>query len=407
MAFLSAAMVMVLTGRLHDAVLYGQLPVAKIFLVAGIVLFWASRGGSVLAIAMKTLPARGFIALTAALYLSVPFSLWKGLSAEMATKWTLSSLPIVLIVSTSIRSVGDLERLLRALVLMVLASTALILLGQGIAIDTAAGPRLSLAGSYDPNDFAAVIAATSSVCVWALRDRGWFWKVLGYLGLACCGFLIVKTGSRGGAITLGAVLAGTTLFLPRSMPRVARLGIGVSMIAGIAFAPSSFLDRLATLNDVTKDYNYTENSGRIAVWKRGFGYFAGSPITGVGVGAFPVADGQWSKANGYVRGFKWSVAHNLFIETASELGLPGLIALLFSLLPVVFTWRRVRKLQAVSEEDERLKRVIETIALSTLAFLLATMFINGLFNPLLLMLVAMSIGAHTLLKHKSKLLRPT
>ena len=158
---------------------------------------------------------------------------------------------------------------------------------------------------------------------------------------------------------------------------------------------------MSTLTDVGTDYNLTESDGRIAVWTRGLGYIARSPLVGVGAGAYPIADGRWAVQHGFLKAFKWSAAHNLFIETAAELGLPGFVALLCSLFPIVFTWRRLSALPSRSDEDERLRRAVETIALTTLTYLLATMFVNALFGPMLLTLISLNIAAHVLVNRSS------
>jgi O-antigen ligase len=400
-ALLAALMVMVLTGRLHDALLYGKLPVAKIFLAVGALFFFMSNGAAALQAALKTLPGRGFLALSAAVFASVPFSVLKSHSFEVALAWLYSNVPIFIIVATALRSIGDLERVLRALILMVLASAAIILAGMGIVEYGPEGARVSLAGSYDPNDFAAVIAASSAACLWALRGKPWLWKLLGALGLLASGYLVVKTGSRGGGLSLGLLLVGSALFVPNLMTRTARLGVLVALVVGAASAPSSFTERMASLADVGNDYNVTSRSGRVEVWKRGLSFVVRSPAVGVGAGAYPIADGRWAEEHGETAGFKWSAAHNLLLETAAETGLPGFVALLCCLLPAIVTWRRIRKLSPTSDTELRLQRAIEALALLTLTYLLAATFVNGLYNPLVTMITALSVAAHVLLSQSS------
>lgn len=390
-------MVMVLTGRLHDALLYGKLPVAKIFLAVGALFFFVSGGMTALKAALRTLPARGFVALTAAVFASVPFSLLKSHSADVAIAWLTANVPIAIIVATSIRSVADLERVLRALILMVLASAAIVLAGLGTVMYGPDGPRVSIAGSYDPNDFAAVIAASSALCLWAIRGKSTLWKVLGALGLLACGVIVVKTGSRGGGLTLGLLLVGSALFIPGYMSRTARLGLIAALMIGAAFLPSSFAARMATLTEVGDDYNFTSRSGRIEVWKRGVTFIARSPIVGVGAGAYPIADGRWAEEHGETAGFKWSAAHNLLLETAAETGIPGFLALLCCLLPAIVTWRRIRRMSPTSDAELRLQRATEALALLTLTYFVATSFVNGLYNPMVTVITALSIAVHVLL----------
>jgi O-antigen ligase len=97
------------------------------------------------------------------------------------------------------------------------------------------------------------------------------------------------------------------------------------------FAPSAFRERMFTLNNLESDYNTTDYMGREQVWKRGLGYWKGSPIWGVGVGNFQYAEGRTLMA--MRQGGKWSAAHNSYLEALVDLGAVGFgifIALLWN-----------------------------------------------------------------------------
>ena len=72
------------------------------------------------------------------------------------------------------------------------------------------------------------------------------------------------------------------------------------------------------------DYSYTSDTGRRAVWERGWGYFRAFPLTGVGADNFTVAEmlGRDVQSGLRVGG---AVAHNSYLEILSENGLPGFI----------------------------------------------------------------------------------
>src|SRR3989442_13656065 len=65
------------------------------------------------------------------------------------------------------------------------------------------------------------------------------------------------------------------------------------------------------------------------VWKRGIGYMLGRPLLGVGAQAFGVAEGTLApeavEREEYGKGFKWSTAHNAFVEIGAEIGVLGLL----------------------------------------------------------------------------------
>ncbi len=72
------------------------------------------------------------------------------------------------------------------------------------------------------------------------------------------------------------------------------------------------------------DFGETSNSQRIEIWKKSLVSIASHPILGVGIGNFPVVldqNIQLSKAG--------SSAHNIYLQVASEMGIPALLTFLF------------------------------------------------------------------------------
>jgi O-antigen ligase len=64
------------------------------------------------------------------------------------------------------------------------------------------------------------------------------------------------------------------------------------------------------------------------------GYMASHPLTGVGVAAFPIAEGRLSslaERQAFGMGLKWSAAHNSFVQIGAELGVGGLLLFLILL----------------------------------------------------------------------------
>ena len=84
------------------------------------------------------------------------------------------------------------------------------------------------------------------------------------------------------------------------------------------------------------DFGETSNSQRIEIWKKSLVSIERHPVTGVGIGNFPIVLGQniqLTKAG--------SSAHNIYLQVASEMGIPaGLIFLLFLWLVLKQIYRR-------------------------------------------------------------------
>ncbi|MEK7138049.1 MAG: O-antigen ligase family protein [Patescibacteria group bacterium] len=71
------------------------------------------------------------------------------------------------------------------------------------------------------------------------------------------------------------------------------------------------------------DFGETSNSQRIDIWKKSLVSIQHHPMLGIGIGNFPVVLGQdikLSKAG--------SSAHNIYLQVASEMGIPSLLAFL-------------------------------------------------------------------------------
>jgi O-antigen ligase len=143
---------------------------------------------------------------------------------------------------------------------------------------------------------------------------------------------IVATGSRTGLIALVA-----TPLLALLVPRlVARLGwrvltlyiVGATFLAVMALAIPSVtdlaLERYTTLSQIQSEETW---NGRWSSWQGALDVIASHPILGVGAGNFAEATIDYSEQvfEGAVEdGEPTSVAHNIYLGIASELGLVGL-----------------------------------------------------------------------------------
>jgi O-antigen ligase len=84
-----------------------------------------------------------------------------------------------------------------------------------------------------------------------------------------------------------------------------------------------------SIGALNEDYNTSAYGGRKAIWTRGLSYLRDHPITGVGISNYSEAEGQALAAIGK-RGL-WYNAHNMFVQIGAELGVPGLLLMLFLL----------------------------------------------------------------------------
>lgn len=209
---------------------------------------------------------------------------------------------------------------LTAIAFIVCAIGGIFLLGA-LASGPGAGGRYSAFGG-GPNVFVRImlLGFLGSLFLFSQRRKAFY-------ALCAPAFLIggVLSGSRGGFVTLAALVAILVLSRVGSLRRLMQLLLGASIMLGITFGIMSrvpgmevwFRERF--LNTLFGDSVYT--SGRDSLFASGISMFQNAPIQGVGL-------------SGFATQHEGSYPHNMMIETAAEAGLIGLIPLVLSLLVV-------------------------------------------------------------------------
>lgn len=390
---LSIGIVLAIVGRIHDAVGEGTIPAGKILLGLGAI---ALLTGPTLAIVRRswaTPIGKSLVIFSAALYLSLPFSLLRSDTLAIAFAFVTRTIPFILIMLVAVRGVGDVSRLLRSMVVMQVLMGVLIAAGFGVVLNGADGARTTLAGSYDPNDLALVMASCGAASLWALRDNKLVWRFAGLIGLVLGMYVIIRTYSRGGAISFAVMVIMSLVLARRAVPMWLRLAMFPAVAAALLLAPQKYIERLSTLGTVSQDYNITDETGRTKIWKRGIGYFLSRPLTGVGAGQFGQAEGRYGREElGRNAGWKWSAAHNMYVESLAEIGLPGFLSLLGMLVPSVTLWWRVRAHPPRSDDELQYQRQVETVAVAVITFMVGATFLSATYSPMVMLLAALGIA---------------
>lgn len=202
-------------------------------------------------------------------------------------------------------------------------------------------PRLFLAMSVSTL-LAGYIAPLVTISLgWALtaarRDYRW---ILG--GLAALLLLILlMTGSRGGLLGVGVALGAFTVFQlvrwPQLTQRIpARLIVGGAVVIGVAGALAFVLITLPRGDGGS-------NSGRLDMWRSAIAITADHPLTGVGYGLFGRAFRDYRDP--LVVQDKLAHAHNLYLNTLSELGIVGMIVVvILGIVAARLAWQHYRSL---------------------------------------------------------------
>jgi O-antigen ligase len=375
-------------ARAHELV--PQLTVLRLGKLSGVPLVLLAIGRLPrrrLRAAVGTGPGRGVLFIGAMMVLSIPLSIWPGNSFGYVTGQGVI-LYIMFVTTAAVLVDGKvIPVVLKTLTVAVLAGAAQMLTPWAHVAMEGGTPRVHYGFTYDPNDTAALMLVMIPIALYlATRSgsRSWLWYGASLVMVAA----IVRTGSRGGLLGLGAmVLALVTLATPKHRARfVGAAAATLIAFAAVAGSNSAVRDRfLSTFSSEQTDYNYTAANGRLELWKRGVHYMVTHPVTGVGVANYPVAEltiGSEIKRQQGIYSKHMFTAHNSLILIGAELGVPGLAAFLF-VVATAFAglWRVRRGALDASAAGNLAAGDLASCAAAVMASL-SGLFVGGLFLSL-------------------------
>jgi len=331
--------------------------------------------------------ALGILLLTV---LSIPGSLYAGYSLNFVLKDYARTVTLMLLVGASVRGLGDLRRVAWVQLAGVILFSAVIISQAQMGADG----RLRDVAYYDVNDLAMLIVCTLPLVLFLWRKPARpSSRVLLAAGTVFLMVALGKTGSRGGF--LGFLTVGGYLLLRlrgvSTLQRVTTVALLGTLL--VAVASDKYFERIQTILHPSTDYNWSGKSatGRMEIWKRGTGYMLDHPFLGLGPGAFPVAEGtlapEAQERRRYGRGFKWSAAHNSFLQIGAELGIGGLI-LFVTLLAAAF--RSLARLRSVPVVE--IAVLAQILTGSLVAFVVTAFFLSQAYSAYLYTLLGMILG---------------
>ncbi|MFO0945482.1 MAG: O-antigen ligase family protein [Planctomycetota bacterium] len=321
---------------------------------------------------------------------TIPLSLHPGGTVEFLVMRYLAIVLLVLMISRNLDDVFSLEKTTRSVILSALAlGCAMVVMPEVIQVPDEP-TRYTVGGTYDPNDLAVLMAMSLPFCIHWFSRGGIFFKILA----TCAGLLaiyaILKTGSRGGLLSLGTVMLYTILFNRQIGMFFRGTLIAGILVGGLAATQTTTFQMLLEAAH-GQDYNTSSSDGRLQIWKRGIGYAFTRPVTGVGAACFETADGMLSGR----RGGKWSTAHNSFIQVVAE---TGFVTFTLWILLLVSTFRELKRqrilLQEWSDDHEASTCLLlgSTVRCALLTYLVGGFFLSLGYFPMLYLAIAYAIG---------------
>lgn len=387
--------------RLQDAFpIIGRVKLPILALLVALGYFAASRHPWRKASQLRSPVVAIVLALLLVMIVGIPTSLWRGNSVQFVLKEHIPNILFMLCVAASIRTVRDVEWFAKLNLYGALMYATVVNLFFRVGADGRLGDLVY----YDANDFALVMVATIPFAVYWLRaGNGARRRLLGLVALGMFMLALVKSGSRGGFLGFIAVML-YVLLRYRAIPSRLRLFAAIAGVGLVAvLGTDKYWTQMSTILHPTADYNWSDTQGRIEVWKRGMGYVKQRPVLGVGVGSYPVAEGTLSdigralQARG--RGFKWSVAHNSFLETAAELGIPGLLLFVSLLGMAIRTMMRLRPGRFFGPlAGKREMALSQMLTGSFIGYSVAGFFVSAEYFSYLFFLLGLAVGLDKVLR---------
>ncbi len=328
------------------------------------------------------------LAFLAAAAISVLFAFWKLVAFD--TTIDVARMAIVLIL---IENIVNTPKRAGGFVLAFVLLNVIVSIEQLVNYATSSPGseglvRAAGAGSFlgEDGDFAlAMCVAIPFVYYLAWSRIKPAWRVMSGIAVVMMVCSVMATGSRGGAVGLAAVLL--TLVL-RSRQRVAAL-LAIVFIAGAVWvlSPGAYRNRMATISSAHE--RDLSAQSRMVSWQAAREMFADHPVTGIGAGNFmPAFVGRYGGSYSWAR-----TAHNVFYQTAAELGICGLVAFV-ALLACALARSAVLNARLVRAGlgDTPIAAYAAALFPATIGFLVSGSFQTPLYYPHIYLIAALGVA---------------
>ena len=305
-------------------------------------------------------------------FLTVPFSHWPGESVSFLLEFYFRTLVIFWLLSHTVNTLARLRQVAWAMSLMAvpLAVTALEhflsgeFLGQG-EYARAFGNEAAL--TKNPNDLALMLnlIIPLSVALFLVNRKPLVRTLLlTMIVLDVTGVII--TYSRSGFLTLATTFVMFMWKLRNRPERRWAVAALVIALVCIPLLPSGYWDRLSTITD--KDSDPT-GSAQERSWDMlaAVNLVVQNPIVGAGIG-------MNIRALDEERGPYRLEVHNVYLEYAVELGIPGLVLFLMLLAGCIKSTMSVQRRSSPAPAVRELFYLAEGIQTSLIAFAVAALF---------------------------------
>jgi probable O-glycosylation ligase (exosortase A-associated) len=320
--------------------------------------------------------------------------------AQEKWTWVWKALAFAAFLPLTLRTRLRIESLL---LFMILSAATIIVVG---GIKTAAGGGgygslnlliTSNSGIYEGSTASTVAIAVIPIILWLMKygtvfPPDWRVKLFGWALIGACLLIPVGTSTRTGLLCIALLGVLALRFAKRKALYIT--GIAVAALIAVPFLPSTFTDRMKTIQAHQTDESA---STRIAVWQWTIDYANRNPFGG----GFEAYRGNrirydLKSANGGAAAVTADQArayHSAYFEMLGEQGYPGLA--LWLLLNAAGLWRMEVLRRRYRDPEAELAwagPLAAALQSAHLVYLLGAAFIAIAFQPFVYMLIGAQIG---------------
>lgn len=309
--------------------------------------------------------------------LTVPLSFWPGGSVARLTDVYSKSVIVFWLLGNVITTERRLAVMRTVLMLCSLPLAVMALKNYADGTFIAESDAVARIVSYDaalssnPNDLALLLNLLLPLSVARLLSAKTTWARLLCTGVIAINVVaIIVTFSRAGFLGLATIIAVYFLRMirRRGSDRAWAFALLFAAVLALQLVPSTYMDRLSTVKSVESD----PTGSAQARWRdmvAAVQFVSEHPIAGAGLGMDVLALNQ-------VRGAKWVQVHNVYLEYAVDLGVPGATLFLLLFYGVLKGVRSSRKVLAGLSVERDLFLLVEALETSLIVFA-----ISGFFYP--------------------------
>lgn len=309
---------------------------------------------------------------------ATPFSVWRGDSFRTVFAFVRGEFVLFFVIAGLAVTWRQCSLVLKAIALAAVAELAAVKL-----LSTPGQDRVSLnwgGTTANSNDLAALLLLTIPLLLLAAYQTRWIvFRIAGYL-LVAAGFItVLKTGSRGALLALGADIL-FLLFRGSARQRIALVCVvPLAAAAAMVLVPGTILNRLRSFSGTPQNAQSVEalesSESREYLFKKGIEYSLEFPLLGVGPGQFPNYEGGHNLVVNGRRGM-WHDTHCTWLQASSECGIPALVFLLGAYISSFLLLNRTYRAAKTRPECSDIAQTCFYLMLAFIGFFIAISFLN-------------------------------